>query len=657
MKIADVGARMTGLFQMVFRPRPPGTIEDWASGKSDPEGRANIQLTQKESGDFAGPYDPDLNPLPTILFEAYSSGEYDKAVVKKSSQSGFTLAVLILICWFVSFVTRNFLYVIDSLDEMRRLSQERLQTMLRACRAADGQIPENEDDMKTLTLSLKGCVGYLAGAQSLGALSNKSVGLAIFDEVDAYPNPKLEQERAMELGAERGKKQTGFFEVWLSKPIHWDGPINQEYLIGTRHKAFVPCPHCGMYQELRWKQVQYEHCRGEDGEWDFERVLTDTYYLCISQECQESPAAGRIEEHHKPEMVRRREWRRTNIGKDEYKPQPRVFSCEVTDLYSTFPTATMGVLAKEYIQSEGNASKRQKFWRGRMAQATKRKQVKTNEMDIWEMTGEYLRGELPVECDVVLMFVDVQDVMRKWVKCGFLLADDSCFVIDYGECLSYDDCLREADVPVLVREWREDTPEADRINPIVYKGLIDEGFRQKEVRTWAISTILPALGSNGQPDYRFYTSWGQGGIHSRHLRDLVVPRLDDPPNATHEGFPIYAYRFSDDNFKDDLYNKRIGGHREKKAAEKEGKRPPRHVAPLVFPKNITPEFVSEMVQEKFEFDPKTKRWGWPDVTSPNDFGDGVKGCLVGWYIVKPGLALAAAQRTKAAAEASASERA
>lgn len=651
MKLAPIGERVAGLFGFVFRARPPGTIEDWASGKTDLDKngrpRPNIVLSSKESGDFAGGYDPELNPLPTILFEVFRSGKYRKAVFKKSSQSGVTLAVLILICWFVSFVTRNFLYVIDSLDEMRRVSQERLQPMLKTCRAAASQIPASEDDLKTLTLSLRGCVGYLGGAQSLGFLSNKSVGLAVFDEVDAYPPPPKDQEKATELGAERGKKQANFFQVLLSKPIDWDGPINQEYLVGTRSKAFVPCPHCGTFQELEWERMKFGHCRDESGEWDFEALVRETFYLCISEDCQKSEAGGRILEHHKPEMIRRREWRRTNFGKDEWKPQPDVFSCEITDLYSTFPTATWGILAKEWVESENNPSKRDKFNRGRLARAKQKKKIQARESDVWNMVGEYRRGEIPVEPDVVVMFADVQGVVRKWVKAGFLLRSDSCFVIDYGECLSFDDLLREADVPVRVKEWRPDTPEDERVDPVVYKGLIDEGYEQKTVRTWAVSTILPTRLPNGAPDFRFYTSWGQGGMHARHLKDLVVPRLDDPPNATHNGFPIYAYRFSDDNFKDELYNRRIGGHRDQLAMEAEGEEPTETVPPLFFPADIEPGFASELCQERFEFNPKTKRWEWIRPNNPNDYGDGVKGCLVQWYILKPALAVAAAKKNAA----------
>lgn len=651
MKLVDIPRRIGPLMASVLRPRPQGSIADWASGKSSPDGRPNIFLSSKESGDFAGGYDPELNPLPTILFEVFQSGEYRKAVFKKSSQSGVTLAVLILICWFVSFVTRNFLYVIDSLDEMRRVSQERLQPMLKACRAASRQIPADEDKMKTLTLSLRGCVGYLLGAQSLGALSNKSVGLAVYDEPDAYPVAKDGEESAIDLGSERGKKQSTFFEVLLSKPIFWEGIINQEYLVGTRHKCFVPCPKCGTFQELRWKQVRFEHCRdAASGDWDLERVIRETWYQCSENGC-------RIEEADKPGMIRARQWRRTNFGEDEYKPIPGVFSCEITDLYSTFPTATWGVLAREFIESENKPSARAKFWRGRLAVATRQKRIKVVLEDILALRGSYARGECPVRPDVVVMYCDVQGTealdggeaeigLRKWVKCGITFHDNACYVIDYGEALSFTALLPEADRPVRVLSWPADVPETQRVDPAVYKGLVDEGFRRKEVREWAVSTRLPGVLADGSLDFRFYTAWGQGDMQSRHLKDIVAPLLGEKPNIVVDGIPTYSYRYSDDAFKNELYHRRIGLAREHARARAEGTKPPEEMPlPLFLPRDVSADFMEEMTNESFEFDRKKKRWIWKK-RGPNDFPDGIKGCLVQGYVLKP--AFEAAKRVAAA---------
>lgn len=526
--------------------------------------------------------------------------------------------------------------------------------MLRNCRAAAGQIPESEDEMKTLTLSLRGCVGYLVGAQSLGALSNKSVGLAIYDEVDAYPPPKSGQEKATELGSERGKKQSVFFEVLLSKPLDWDGIINQEYLVGTRSKAHVPCPHCETYQELVFESLESPGCQDESGTWDYEALLKNTFYRCISEDCRKGEHEGKIWEHHKPAMVAKRRWVQTNFGADEHKPLPDVFSCEITDMYSTFPTATWGILRREWAESEGDPSKREKFHRGRLARATEKRKIETRGMDIWDACGPYKRGQCPVEPDVVVMHVDIQGLrgsagkvetgVKRWVKCGFTLKDDACYVIDYGDALSFADIVPEADTPVVVLNWGE-TPLWDQVNPIVYKGLVDEGFKQNEARSFALTTMLPTLLPSGAPDFRFYTCWGQGGVHARHLRDLVTPRVDEPPNVTHEGYPFYAYRHDDDNFKAMLYHHRIGGQSRRRAALKEETAPPDDCPPIYFPANIDGDFVSEFCQEQLRWCPKKKRFAWWEhPRNPHDRADSVKGCLVMWYQLRPVLALQKAAR-------------
>jgi hypothetical protein len=176
----ELTARLGRVFKRVYKERPQGLIQDW--------GRINIELSSDESGDFPGPYDPDINPLPTVVFDAYQAKKYKKAVFKKSSQSGVTLAVLILICWYVTYECKNFLYILDSIDEMRRVSKTRLKPMLLRCKAAGERIPEDEDDLSNLTYNLLGSTGYL-GMGTLGTISpstwyscrsSKKISLAMF---------------------------------------------------------------------------------------------------------------------------------------------------------------------------------------------------------------------------------------------------------------------------------------------------------------------------------------------------------------------------------------------------------------------------------------------------------------------------------------------
>jgi len=641
------------LIRSIFQPRPHEKIVDWA--------RREIKLSTKESGDFPGDYDPELNPLPTVLFDVFQSGEYNRAVFKKGSQTGVTLVVLILICWYITFQQRNFLYVIDKLDEMRRISKERMQPMIRKCIGASEKIGEDEDDLTNLTLSFKGLVGYLCGSNSLGGLANKSVGLGVFDETDTYKNKS-----AVAVGRERGKKQSNFFSIELSKPENFEDHISQEYLRGSRHQAFFPCPHCGTMQIVEWERIIYKHCKDLLGGWDYEKLAREIHLRCVNDGCHTHRAGeyaakidpeiaigtesglGQIQEHWKSWMLKHREWRPTNDGKDGIKPVPGLFSCNLDDLMSTFPTAAWPVIVQEWIEAieGGDEDKIKTFVRGRLARGWKQKAIKVDDADIYRMALPYRRGQCPVEPALVLMACDVQQIVRKWVKTAWTL-DGTCYVIDWGECFSFGELLNIADDPVEVLKWNDDTPLHLRVNPTVHQGLIDEGYIQMDVRDWAVSTRL-GFDQTGLPLYRFSTVWGQAGMRMKNARDLVYPRAGDPPNITHKVWPMWAYRFSDDNFKDDLYNKRFGGFKDYEAAIKEGK-PPLNSPRIWFPAEIHQDrgFVSELCQERFEFDEKAKVWKWIEPKGKNDFGDAVKMNIVAWYVCGPVVALLEARKIAA----------
>ena len=626
----ELSRRLGLVFKRIYTERPKDPIEDWA--------RVNIWLSSEESADFPGNYDPDLNPLPTVLFWAFRCGKYRKAVFKKSSQSGVTLAVLILICWYVTYEVRNFLYVLDSIDEMRDVSKNRLKPMLVRCKAAEGRVPEDEDKLSNLTLKLIGCVGYLRGATSLGGLSNKSTGLNIYDEVDAHATVKGTDEKAVELGKERGKAQSKFFEVLLSKPIEWDGTINQEYLLGTQHKCFLPCPHCSAMQELEWEQMRFKHCKVE-GKWDFDLIRDDTFYECKFKEneaCRE--AGGRIDESAKAEMLKARDWRQTNFGEGEQTLIEDLFSCEITDLYSRRKGSLWPDLAKEWVEAQGDTSKMQNFLRGRLARPKKSKKIEVQTHEIFKMTKPYDRGHLPVEPDCIIIASDVQQSPpeKKWMKCGFRLDDDSCHVSDWGRSLAFSDLNAEFDEPVIVDKWDRFTPKEKRVDPHCRVGFIDERHERDQVRDFVITSLL-GEDETGQPVYRYYPLRGWGGMHTKRLRSIVTPLIGEKSNGSHLNWPLWIYDLDDDAFKKRLYNERIAGFRKVLAAIAEGKPIPSDWPPLYFPQSLDQDLVSELCAEKYRKDPKTGLWVW-ETKGDNDFGDALKYCLVGWYLMKPVIA-------------------
>lgn len=614
--MTKVRAVLLAVMMQVYRPRLQQNAWQWA------ESDRNIYLRPTtESQNYSGPYRSDLTPHTRILMEfatdqysenvempAGSSDTWDEIFIMKSSQSGFTLAALVVITYFAANRPCNIIYTIDSVPEARRISKTRLQPMLMDCPATAERIKEAGDDLQNLTFYLRGLTVYFMGSYSPGAMANKSAGLVIADELDNHDEQPQGEANSIDLLRDRLKRVIGGKLIAFSKPKTDTDITNQEYLTGTRHKCFVPCPHCGHYQELVWENVRYQHCKNDKGEWDLTRVLKETYYECEHADCRRA-----ITEEQKPWMMERHRWRPTNHGQDDHKPVPRKLSVHISDLYSILHPTTWGYLASKRIAAENSISKKKAFITGNLGLPWTEKRSEVKEADIWQMCGQYQHGHCPRVPRVVLMASDVQADVKKWTKVG-LMANGDCYVISYGVCLSYDELLTVADEPVIIDDWG-DTPEDDRVNPTVLFGLIDEGHDQKSVRDFC-----------QRSDERFYPVKGRGGIQ---VRDIV----EEKTNFTHNDEPIVAYFFSDDDFKAELYLNRILKYKKVCLDRKLGRENP--VPLLQFPYKSDPEFISELCQEKRVQKMKAGRlrWVWDDPEAANDFGDALKMCLVAWYLV------------------------
>jgi hypothetical protein len=629
MTLAETSLWINSLLARAYSPRPDESTLEWA-GK-------HVYVPPSVSPQWPGFYSIDPSPCVDILFDFYDSADWDEFFCPKSSQFGLSQAAHVCVLDYATFEGKNIAIALDSQPEAKRVSQTRLQPMIQACDSLAGKISENADDMSNLTLMLKGLTIFLMGSHSPSSLANKTIGLAVADEVDNYPETPKGESNAIDLLRDRLKKIIGAKLIAFSKPKDVDTIIWPEYLTGSRHKCFLPCPHCAEKQELVWEQVKFGECKNILAEWDYQRVLAETYYECIA--CK-----GKIEEHHKPAMVARREWRGTNLGQDQDKPKPRKMSAHISDLYSTSPKDTWGILAVEWIDAQRSTSKMMTFRRGRLALPWEEGKVEVVTSDIRQMVGGHERGSCPEMPDIILMAADVQTSPRaqKWVKTGWRLRDETCWVIDYGDFPTFEELIIEADRPVKILNWGDTPPEA-RIEPVVFKGLIDEGDgnMRTAVRDWVIDTFM-GITATGQADYRFYPCWGRGGAQTTNWKDMFTAT-----NVMHKGFPLCTYYLNEWLFKAELYTNRIGRFREITDAIKKNLPPP-PVPRIWFPSGMEDEFVSELCQEARIWDEKKKRWIWRDPPKANDYGDALKMNLSLWYILLPILQTQAMQRIEAA---------
>lgn len=595
-----------------------------------------ITLTKEESPQFPGEYDPELSPVVTILFEFMESTEWREFFAVKSSQVGFTLALLVCLMHKLNFEPGDVILCLNSLKEIKRIGETRLVPMLKRCSTLSHLIPSDPDKLQTLTLYLIGATVYLMGAHSSGDAANKHAELVAIDEVDEGPEELLGGEsNIVDLLRDRLKRAINGKLVAFSKPRNDDGVLWTEYLTGSRHKCFLPCPRCSEaagepagYHDLEWNQVRFQHCRHPVSQrWDYQQVLASTFYEC--PHCKK-PWYDR----EKPWMLARRRYLATNNGQDEHLPVPGKMSYHTSDLYSLphVPDSTLGHLAVEFI-SAINASQRRRFRRSRLGlpEGEQTESRRRRPADILALQGSFERGHCPTPPLLVLMGVDVQHTVKKAVKIA-VLEDETIVIVDHKAVPTFAEIVAFARQPVEVDDWG-DTPEDERFDPVVESAFIDEGDGHFTGSVLNFCTSKEAY-------LTFWPAKGRGGVQLIGMKDLVEKQKKN----VHNGKRLPRYLFNADAFKEQLYDEMILQNSDIIEAKNKGRQPP---APqLVVYLHPDAEFCEELCGERrwTEEDAKRKRrkkagtrtnralrvgdWYKEKV---QDFGDALINALAQWY--------------------------
>ena len=166
-----------------------------------------------------------------------------------------------------------------------------------------------------LAKEFRGGVLVMTGANSAVGLRSMPVRYLFLDEVDGYPLDVDGEGNAVALAEARTRTFARRKIFIVSTPtIAGVSTIEREYEASDQRRFFVPCPHCGHRQWLRFEQLRWE--RGENG--TFPETAA---YVCESCEVP-------IPEHHKTWMLEHGEWRAMAEGNN------RTAGFHLSSLYS-----------------------------------------------------------------------------------------------------------------------------------------------------------------------------------------------------------------------------------------------------------------------------------------------------------------------------------
>ncbi len=579
-RIAD--AWMKEILAGVYLPRPELEIWEWAE--------LNLRIPASENPELAGQlWRSSLTPWVREIMRWVRLPGKHEFFWTKSSQVGLTMAVLIIIVWKIVHEPTNIGYYIDSREEAMKISRSRLQKWI-LDNGILKEIGDDEDDLNSLVYYFRGMTVYLHGSYTGGAYRNKSLGMAVLDELDAHP-VLPGQGTTADLARGRVKMPRNSKLLGFSTPKMESGQTWKEYLSGTQEQMFVKCPHCNHMQPLEWKGMRFDHCRDLAEGWMMDRVLTDTYYEC--------EMGCKIQQSEKTFLFDEWEFRATATPTKANKR-----SAKISDLYSPF--VTWGELAEEWIEAQKDVKKLQHLIQERFGEAYREGGGELKETDVLRLRQKYKKGTCPVKPAVVVMTVDVQKSTMKFVKSVFTKRGD-LYVIDWGETGTWEMLLDEFNTPITGPDG-EDCP--------VTVGLVDEGDgnRHLEVRRFC----LPLL-----PDVFPVKGRGKG-----QAKDLVY---QSSPYYV-DGQYMRTYHVSDHAFKRELLFDRIKHDKKNENYDK-----PRLYLPRA--RDVDPGFVSELLNEHLEFKKNKsgyEQWTWVK-TGDNDYLDCLKYALALWMIVAPAL--------------------
>lgn len=503
-------------------PDPDLALDEWAdehivltSESSSEPGRFRTSRTPYSRGPMR-----ELSPTSTV----------ERILYMASAQVGKSQSLLNWLGYVIHYTPAPTLVVQPTVDLAKRFSKQRVQPMIEACDVLRARVAEakSRDSSNTqLSKEFPGGILVLTGANSAASLRSMPVRFLMLDEVDAYPVDIDGEGDPVSLAEKRTATFARRKILLTSTPTDEEtSRIAKEYEASDKRRYFVPCPHCGEFQWLRWRDdAGHYHLQWDDGKPE------TAAYLC--QHC-----GALIEERFKTQMLEAGEWRPTAKG------DGKTAGFQISALYSPLGWKSWGDIAREFLAARGSPELLKTFVNTVLGEPWKADFSK--KLDRETLAGRclmYKRFTVPRGALVAVAGVDVQDDRLAYVIRAFGRAEES-WLVAHGEL--FGDTLAPAVWEQLDETLLKPIPIEGGGSLRVRIAFVDsgDGERTHTVYNWTrirrarmifpvkgLSTAgRPALGKPTKQDVKFDGKYIEGGVELYPLgvdtiKALIVGRI------------------------------------------------------------------------------------------------------------------------------------
>lgn len=409
-----------------WAPEPELTVAEWSD--------ANIVLSSKASAE-PGQFRTDRTPYVKEILESLSPTSPVQRVVWMAgaqlgkSQSGFNWIGAVADMW-----PGPMLLVQPTVDMAKKVSKQRLAPMIEstaALRKKFGGGAKSKDASNTmLEKEFPGGMLMLTGANSASGLRSMPIRYLYLDEVDAYPYDVDGEGSPMDL-AERRTTTFARRKVFITSTPTVKGfsAVEREFEKTDKRYYYVPCPHCGEHDVIRWKNIRYDDADPKGS----------ARLLCEHCGCL-------IEERYKPGMLAAGEWRATAVSQNGTR------GYHLSGLYSPLGWKSWGDCAQEWVDAQGNVEKLQVFWNTVLGETWEDRGDSLDPNQLSSRAEPYA-AEVPAGVRILTAAVDVQDDRLELKVKGYGEREESWLVAysqHYGDP-SRDDVWLEVDEVLKTR--------------------------------------------------------------------------------------------------------------------------------------------------------------------------------------------------------------
>lgn len=508
-----------------FKPPERYTVSEWAD---------NFRVLTSVSAE-PGRWRTNRTPYLKEPMDRFTDPLIEKIVLCFGAQLGKTETELNMIGYALDQTSSPTMMVYPTDTIAKFASDKRVQPMIKSVKSISDKFDEGS---KLLELDFNnGNYMVLVGANSPSSLSSRSIKYLFFDEIDKYPAFAGKEADPIKLATERTKTFVDKKIVMVSTPTVESGNIWQAFMSANeRRQYYVPCPHCGVSQTLKFKQIKWPEEHNDNAD-----MIRDTaYYEC--EHCGEH-----IYDKHKMEMLRSGEWRAVN----ESQSKVRSVSYHLSSIYS--PWVTFGDVAYEFKNSKGTPATLMNFINSWLAEPWKSSKTKSTQ-NLEFTQSSYPCGVVPDKAVLLIASVDVQ-LDHFWWEVRAYAPGVKSYLIDYGQASTWED-LEEI---IINREYPSEYGEARQ----VMKAGIDSGFRTDEVYQFCSrfpEVCIPIKGSSNHSTMAApytMTSLEKGVVgglklyvlNTDYWKDFIFARMIRPAD---EDGTIHLYKECPQEYSDHL---------------------------------------------------------------------------------------------------------